>query len=90
MGRLLELGPDLFTLPFTWNAHGTCSDMWICLHACEFDHTVNAFLSFPSPTEFACVHETHTHTHIITTRFSKVALFSSTLRQNMLDGCQES
>ncbi|MEQ2247400.1 hypothetical protein ILYODFUR_008987 [Ilyodon furcidens] len=23
----------LFTCSFTWNAHGLCLDMWICLHA---------------------------------------------------------
>lgn len=32
----LELSFHLFTFNFTWNAHGVYSDMWICLHACEF------------------------------------------------------
>lgn len=36
--------------------------MWICLHACEFDHTVNTFLNLPCPTQLVCVHE-NTHTH---------------------------
>ncbi len=73
VNQALELSLNLFTFTFTWNAHGVRSDMWICLHACEFDHTVNAFLSLPSPTELVCVHEnththtlTHTHTHIHT------------------------
>lgn len=58
--------------------------LWVWSH-CE------RILEFPQSYR-VCVRawNTHTHTHIITTRFSKVALFSSTLRQNMLDGCQES
>ncbi len=68
VGLTLEIGFNLFTFTFTWNAHGVCLDMWICLHACEFDHTVNAFLSLPSPTVLVCVHENihiplYTQTH---------------------------
>lgn len=60
-GLALELSLDLFTFPVTWNA-GVRSNMWNCLHACQFDHTVNAFLSLTSPPELVYVHENHTYT----------------------------
>lgn len=75
---------------YLWNAHSVRSDMWTCLHACEFDHTVRTFFSLPKSCRAyvcMCMKTQHTHTHEYTYTHFKSSPSSSfyiqVLKENM-------